>query len=66
MTTQPLTESRREGYTTDAVADQLGCARRTIARQLALIRRRFDLIFSLCCHSFGRNEHLPETVVDGP
>ena len=30
---------RMEGYTTDAVADQLGCARRTVARQLALIRR---------------------------
>jgi DNA-directed RNA polymerase specialized sigma24 family protein len=30
---------RMEGYTTDAIADQLGCARRTIARQLALIRR---------------------------
>ncbi len=30
---------RMEGYTTDAVADQLGCARRTVARQLALIRK---------------------------
>ncbi len=30
---------RVEGYTTDAIADQLGCARRTVARQLALIRR---------------------------
>jgi DNA-directed RNA polymerase specialized sigma24 family protein len=30
---------RMEGHTTDAIADQLGCARRTIARQLALIRR---------------------------
>ena len=30
---------RLEGYTTDAVADQLGCSRRTVARQLALIRR---------------------------
>jgi DNA-directed RNA polymerase specialized sigma24 family protein len=30
---------RMEGYTTDAVAEQLGCARRTVARQLALIRR---------------------------
>ena len=30
---------RMEGYTTDAIAEQLGCARRTIARQLALIRR---------------------------
>jgi DNA-directed RNA polymerase specialized sigma24 family protein len=30
---------RMEGYTTDAVADQLGCSRRTVARQLALIRR---------------------------
>ncbi len=30
---------RMEGFTTDAVADQLGCARRTVARQLALIRR---------------------------
>jgi DNA-directed RNA polymerase specialized sigma24 family protein len=30
---------RMEGFTTDAVADQLGCSRRTVARQLALIRR---------------------------
>ena len=30
---------RMEGYTTDAIAGQLGCARRTVARQLALIRR---------------------------
>jgi hypothetical protein len=30
---------RMEGYTTDAVAEKLGCARRTVARQLALIRR---------------------------
>ena len=33
---------RMEGYTTDAIADQLGCARRTVARQLALIRRILD------------------------
>jgi DNA-directed RNA polymerase specialized sigma24 family protein len=30
---------RMEGCTTDAIAGQLGCARRTVARQLALIRR---------------------------
>ena len=30
---------RMEGFTTNAIADQLGCARRTVARQLALIRR---------------------------
>jgi DNA-directed RNA polymerase specialized sigma24 family protein len=30
---------RMEGFTTDAIAEQLGCARRTVARQLALIRR---------------------------
>jgi len=30
---------RMEGYTTDAIAEQLGCSRRTVARQLALIRR---------------------------
>jgi DNA-directed RNA polymerase specialized sigma24 family protein len=30
---------RVEGFTSDAIADQLGCARRTVARQLALIRR---------------------------
>ncbi len=30
---------RMEGFTGDAIADQLGCARRTVARQLALIRR---------------------------
>jgi DNA-directed RNA polymerase specialized sigma24 family protein len=29
---------RIEGDTTDAIANQLGCARRTVARQLALIR----------------------------
>jgi hypothetical protein len=28
-----------EGFTTDAIAEQMGCARRTVARQLALIRR---------------------------
>jgi hypothetical protein len=30
---------RMEGYTTEAIVGQLGCARRTVARQLALIRR---------------------------
>lgn len=30
---------RMEGFTTDQVADKLGCARPTVARQLALIRR---------------------------
>jgi DNA-directed RNA polymerase specialized sigma24 family protein len=30
---------RMEGHTTEEVACQLGCARRTVARQLALIRR---------------------------
>ncbi len=30
---------RMEGYTTDAIAEQVGCSRRTVARQLALIRR---------------------------
>ncbi|MHB1556512.1 MAG: ECF-type sigma factor [Isosphaeraceae bacterium] len=30
---------RMEGHTTDAIAETMGCARRTIARQLALIRR---------------------------
>ncbi len=30
---------RVEGFTSDAIADHLGCARRTVARQLALIRR---------------------------
>jgi DNA-directed RNA polymerase specialized sigma24 family protein len=30
---------RMEGETTDAIAEQLGCARRTVARQLAPIRR---------------------------
>ncbi len=30
---------RMEGFTTEAIAGQLGCARRTIARQLALFRR---------------------------
>jgi DNA-binding CsgD family transcriptional regulator len=34
-----VTVLRIEGFTTDAIADQLGCARRTVARQLALIRR---------------------------
>lgn len=33
-----VTILRMEGYTTDAVAEQLGCSRRTVARQLALIR----------------------------
>jgi DNA-directed RNA polymerase specialized sigma24 family protein len=30
---------RMEGYTSDEIGGQLGCARRTVARQLALIRR---------------------------
>ena len=30
---------RMEGYTTDEVAEQLGCARRTVARRLDVIRR---------------------------
>jgi DNA-directed RNA polymerase specialized sigma24 family protein len=33
---------RMEGFTTEAIAVQFGCARRTIARQLALIRRILD------------------------
>jgi DNA-directed RNA polymerase specialized sigma24 family protein len=31
--------SRMEGYTNDEIADQLGCARRTVARRLDLIRK---------------------------
>ena len=31
--------SRMEGYTNDEIADQLGCARRTVARRLDLIRQ---------------------------
>jgi DNA-directed RNA polymerase specialized sigma24 family protein len=31
--------SRMEGYNTDEIADQLGCARRTVARRLDLIRK---------------------------
>jgi DNA-directed RNA polymerase specialized sigma24 family protein len=34
-----VTVLRIEGYTTEAIAEKLGCARRTVARQLALIRR---------------------------
>jgi DNA-directed RNA polymerase specialized sigma24 family protein len=30
---------RMEGFTTDAIAEQVGCTRRTVARQLAIIRR---------------------------
>ncbi len=30
---------RMEGHTSDEIAEKLGCARRTVARQLALIRR---------------------------
>ena len=33
---------RMEGETTEAIAGKLGCARRTLARQLALIRRILD------------------------
>jgi DNA-directed RNA polymerase specialized sigma24 family protein len=33
---------RMEGHTGDEIAGQLGCARRTVARQLALIRRILD------------------------
>jgi DNA-directed RNA polymerase specialized sigma24 family protein len=31
--------SRMEGYTNDEIADQLGCARRTVARRLDLIKK---------------------------
>jgi DNA-directed RNA polymerase specialized sigma24 family protein len=31
--------SRMEGYTNDEIADRLGCARRTVARRLDLIRK---------------------------
>jgi len=30
---------RMEGYTTDEIAERLGCARRTVARRLDLIRQ---------------------------
>ncbi len=30
---------RLEGYTNDEIADRLGCARRTVARRLDLIKR---------------------------
>ena len=33
---------RMEGETTEAIAGKLGCSRRTVARQLALIRRILD------------------------
>jgi hypothetical protein len=33
---------RMEGETTEAIAGKLGCARRTVARQFALIRRILD------------------------
>jgi ECF sigma factor len=33
---------RMEGETTEAIAGKLGCARQTVARQLALIRRSLD------------------------
>jgi DNA-directed RNA polymerase specialized sigma24 family protein len=31
--------ARMEGYTNDEIADRLGCARRTVARRLDLIRK---------------------------
>ena len=31
--------SRMEGYNNDEIAEQLGCARRTVARRLELIRK---------------------------
>jgi DNA-directed RNA polymerase specialized sigma24 family protein len=34
-----VTVLRMEGFSTEEIADQLGCARRTVARQLALVRR---------------------------
>ncbi len=33
---------RMEGYTSDEIADRLGCARRTVARRLELIRQLWD------------------------
>jgi DNA-directed RNA polymerase specialized sigma24 family protein len=32
---------RMQGYTRDEIADQLGCARRTVARKLELIRKKW-------------------------
>jgi DNA-directed RNA polymerase specialized sigma24 family protein len=36
---RPVILSRMEGSTNDEIADQLGCARRTIGRRLDLIRK---------------------------
>jgi DNA-directed RNA polymerase specialized sigma24 family protein len=36
--------SRMEGYTNDEIAAQLGCARRTIARRLELIRKTWSSV----------------------
>ena len=33
---------RMEGYTTEEIADRLGCARRTVARRLDLIRQTWS------------------------
>lgn len=33
---------RMEGYTTDEIAERLGCARRTVARRLDLIRKAWE------------------------
>jgi DNA-directed RNA polymerase specialized sigma24 family protein len=36
--------SRMEGYTNDEIAAQLGCARRTVARRLELIRKTWESV----------------------
>jgi DNA-binding CsgD family transcriptional regulator len=33
-----------EGYTNDEIAAQLGCARRTVARRLELIRKTWESV----------------------
>ncbi len=39
--------SRMEGYTNDEIAAQLGCARRTIARRLELIRKTWESVLEV-------------------
>ena len=46
---------RMEGYTNDEIADRLGCARRTVARRLDLIRKTWlDLLSIPGCEDAGQ------------
>ena len=50
---------RMEGHTSDEIAEKLGCARRTVARQLALIGDSWPPIPHDSWHTFRVRGHVP-------